>query len=527
METKLSRFLRTGGRGEAIVTFPGIGTKAQVLLRAKTNLPGYQQLRAEFLRELEAQDRLNRDLLLRAVGSSFDPPLSEADLAPVDDDIEAVLAEWERRVEVLWNEWSAWPEQFASSRRRTEDDLARAFGGPINERRQSALGIDQYIWRSQDDSRVRNLHAEHDDRVFDWDDPPEGGHPGEAPGCRCHAQPFLPDEPEYVPETGLRYRLGRAGAEIVGIQEAVGDILEDFVDTIRDLPEKIRFLGRLTNLRVKEARGTLTDTEAEELRRIDAAIEARIDEIREALRNSPELAEAFARYAHAVQRRPAMMDEAYREGLATEQEVRDAFRERAYFDTLVAVNLAPGGLLTRVLRRRGRRGDLDDRDAAKELREAEREARRRPEDVDWEVIDLDIPFGRGIREQGDAWEGYLERRGDLGVRSPSSFPVFDFSDDPTGIATSAKTLNSGPGTSYRDRPASIHSRLMSYAKRASEFEYGVQGSYVIDGMDITDRVIRLSVPDDLNPEQITHIKRAIEDARNLDTPVTIVVTRIR
>lgn len=43
----------------------------------------------------------------------------------------------------------------------------------------------KYIWRTQGDGKVRPEHAERDDEEFDWDNPPPGGHPGEAPNCRC------------------------------------------------------------------------------------------------------------------------------------------------------------------------------------------------------------------------------------------------------------------------------------------------------------------------------------------------------
>lgn len=46
----------------------------------------------------------------------------------------------------------------------------------------------KYIWRTRGDSKVRSAHAERDGMVFDWDNPPEGGHPGEAPNCRCRAE---------------------------------------------------------------------------------------------------------------------------------------------------------------------------------------------------------------------------------------------------------------------------------------------------------------------------------------------------
>lgn len=46
----------------------------------------------------------------------------------------------------------------------------------------------KYIWRTRGDGKVRSTHADRNGKVFSWDSPPEGGHPGEAPNCRCTAQ---------------------------------------------------------------------------------------------------------------------------------------------------------------------------------------------------------------------------------------------------------------------------------------------------------------------------------------------------
>ena len=54
-----------------------------------------------------------------------------------------------------------------------------------------ALDVESYIWRSRDDSRVRTAHAEYDDRIFSWSDPPQGGHPGQGWDCRCTAGPII------------------------------------------------------------------------------------------------------------------------------------------------------------------------------------------------------------------------------------------------------------------------------------------------------------------------------------------------
>jgi len=50
-----------------------------------------------------------------------------------------------------------------------------------------------YIWRTVGDSKVRSAHADRNGKTFSWDDPPEGGHPGEAPNCRCRAEDVKQD----------------------------------------------------------------------------------------------------------------------------------------------------------------------------------------------------------------------------------------------------------------------------------------------------------------------------------------------
>ena len=54
-----------------------------------------------------------------------------------------------------------------------------------------ALHVERYTWRSRDDFRVRAAHAEYDDRIFSWSDPPESGHPGQGWNCRCTAEPII------------------------------------------------------------------------------------------------------------------------------------------------------------------------------------------------------------------------------------------------------------------------------------------------------------------------------------------------
>lgn len=49
-----------------------------------------------------------------------------------------------------------------------------------------------YVWKSVGDSKTRSAHAERDGKVFCWDNPPDGGHPGEDYNCRCKAEEYAP-----------------------------------------------------------------------------------------------------------------------------------------------------------------------------------------------------------------------------------------------------------------------------------------------------------------------------------------------
>ncbi len=56
---------------------------------------------------------------------------------------------------------------------------------------QAGMGLTEFIWRSQDDGKVRPEHQAHDDQTFSWSAPPEDGTPGQAYGCRCSAEPVF------------------------------------------------------------------------------------------------------------------------------------------------------------------------------------------------------------------------------------------------------------------------------------------------------------------------------------------------
>lgn len=54
-----------------------------------------------------------------------------------------------------------------------------------DEERDRKQGRVFYRWRTQQDERVRPAHAVRHGRLFSWNYPPEGGHPGDDYNCRC------------------------------------------------------------------------------------------------------------------------------------------------------------------------------------------------------------------------------------------------------------------------------------------------------------------------------------------------------
>lgn len=74
-------------------------------------------------------------------------------------------------------------------------DQTNKLNGAITMRRQLALGIKQYEWRTVGDNRVRPAHRELNGQIFDWvggNQPPDGLHPGQPIRCRCQAKAIIP-----------------------------------------------------------------------------------------------------------------------------------------------------------------------------------------------------------------------------------------------------------------------------------------------------------------------------------------------
>ncbi|MBR2574532.1 MAG: hypothetical protein IKE14_09405 [Loktanella sp.] len=182
MQHSLREFLRHGGSGQYVLARQNgavYGYRAGISI--KSLFPGYADLRADFAEQLDRVIAENSRILLNAL-TLLDtvPRVTEADLRDVLDAKEEALRQWDARLTAILEEYETHPQRLRPLQAAMEERLLRAFAGLINQLRQQELGIEQYIRRSQDDTKVRDSHAEYDDQVFRWDEPPEDGHPGQA-----------------------------------------------------------------------------------------------------------------------------------------------------------------------------------------------------------------------------------------------------------------------------------------------------------------------------------------------------------
>ena len=77
------------------------------------------------------------------------------------------------------------------------DQMAK-LNADISQQQQTDAGVEEYIWSSSGDGRVRDRHKELDGKKFKWSEPPivdkktgRRAHPGQDYQCRCVALPVF------------------------------------------------------------------------------------------------------------------------------------------------------------------------------------------------------------------------------------------------------------------------------------------------------------------------------------------------
>lgn len=72
-------------------------------------------------------------------------------------------------------------------------DQTLKLNGAITQIRQENAGIQEYVWSTSLDERVRSEHRALEGERFSWHSPPSVGHPGQDYQCRCVAIPVIPE----------------------------------------------------------------------------------------------------------------------------------------------------------------------------------------------------------------------------------------------------------------------------------------------------------------------------------------------
>lgn len=86
----------------------------------------------------------------------------------------------------------AYTNKFNPERNKIQQIVQQGFENLYPDDDRNIHPENYYVWYTRDDDKVRESHAQRQGQVFSWDNPPEGGHPGEDYGCRCLAVKYIP-----------------------------------------------------------------------------------------------------------------------------------------------------------------------------------------------------------------------------------------------------------------------------------------------------------------------------------------------
>jgi filamentous hemagglutinin len=140
------------------------------------------------------------------------------------------------------------------------------------------------------------------------------------------------------------------------------------------------------------------------------------------------------------------------------------------------------------------------------------------------LLIADLQWGKGIMAQGMPWENYLATQPSLGTRLPPNFKTFDFFDEISKTATSAKTLDTASAARVAN-PESIYYTLKGYVDKMEGFSATRLSGVPLSPDMISSMSMQLAIPATTNAAGMAQITRAIEYASQHG--VSIVVTRVK
>jgi filamentous hemagglutinin len=140
------------------------------------------------------------------------------------------------------------------------------------------------------------------------------------------------------------------------------------------------------------------------------------------------------------------------------------------------------------------------------------------------ALDAGIQWGRGIMGQGMPWEDFLATQMPAGSRLPPNFKTFDFYDPVSGVATSAKTLDTTTAAKLAD-PSQVYSSLKGNIDAAADFSSYRLGATRLTSDMITSRDLQVAIPANTTAAQWQQINNAVQYGASKGVKVTITVTK--
>ena len=142
-----------------------------------------------------------------------------------------------------------------------------------------------------------------------------------------------------------------------------------------------------------------------------------------------------------------------------------------------------------------------------------------------EAIDAGVTFGKGIGGQGASWENFLTTQLPEGTAQlPTNFKTFDFFNPDTGVATSAKTLDTTTAAKLAN-PQQIYNSLQGNINSILDFTEYERSEVELNQSMIQSSELRVAVPANTTSAQWQQINRAIQYGK--DNGVNVIVNPVK
>ncbi|WP_455814320.1 endonuclease toxin domain-containing protein [Pseudomonas graminis] len=139
-------------------------------------------------------------------------------------------------------------------------------------------------------------------------------------------------------------------------------------------------------------------------------------------------------------------------------------------------------------------------------------------------IDTGIEWEGGIQGQGMPWEDYVGKDLPADARLPKNFETFDYYDEGTKQAISAKTLNTATAAKISN-PKQIYYSMKKYIDDAANFKEGKLQNKQVLAEDIKSREVSFAIPKATTDAQWIEINRAVQYGKSNDVNVKITVVK--